>query len=196
MRSPEDWVDLDRLKGHLKFYQDADGVFPGSEQDLTLADCISAAVRWCAAYTSLPLVQETLTIPVAPPPGLDQPLCLPRVVYPTSIAAVRHWPDERRASDGTAVPEQQVGRMERVGSSKDRAPFIRVWPTASWPDAGPGGWEVDVVKDVTYDGSEGDAIAMAVIQCARDFYDAGSVKERRSAAEALLSPFRYKGTGQ
>lgn len=194
MKNAADWLDLDRLKEHLNFYRDGDGVFVGSDNDLKLADCTAAAAAWAADYTGLPLLRETISVAAAPPAGHDQPLYLPRIVYPVEIAAVRYWPDEGRGAPGTEVQAADVGRMVRV-TPTDRAPFVRVWPAAAWPDLGPGGWEVDVTKDVTYQDRGADSIAMAIIQAARDFYDGGQVKERKTAAQALLNPYRYKGTG-
>lgn len=200
MRTPEDWVDLDRLKAHLQFAWDPETqTFPGHEQDLVLADCIAAAVRWCAGYTGLPLVEETLTVRCPPPPALDEPLTLPgRVVCPVRVSAVRYWPDDRRDRAGTVVDEASVGLMERVGWPGTRDPALRVWPAEDglWPSLGPGGWEVDVLKDRGYEGAEGDAVAMAVIQCARDYFEGHTIMERRTAAEHLLRPFRYMGAGK
>ena len=210
MQTPEDWVDLDRLKGHLNFYQDEHGVFVGSEKDGVLSDCIAAAIRWCAAYTGLPLVEETLTVPCPPPSDLDQPIELPYpVVYPVRVAEARYWPDARRDKAGTRLQAEQrdaqgmvtqaaqFGRMETTGPPGTRAPCILLWPLeAGWPSLGEGGWEVDVVKDRDYEGKEGDAVAMAAIQCARDFYEGGAVMERKTAAMHLLNPFRYKGAGK
>ena len=200
MQTPEDWVDLDRLKGHLNFPWDPDTqTYIGHEQDMVLSDCIAAAVRWCAAYSGLPLVEETLVVECRPPAALDQPVSLPyRIVYPVRIAAMRYWPDVKRAKDGTPVDDALVGRMERSGPAGTRDPGIQVWPAegAAWPALGEGGWEVDVVKDRGYDGKEGDAVAMAVIQCARDLYEGGQIMERKTAAMHLLNPFRYKGAGK
>ena len=196
MRIPSDWCDLKRLKSHLNFAQDENGEFIGSEKDLVLADCIAAAVGWCSHYTGLPLVRETLTLDVSPPSALTEPLYLPQILYPVSISGARYWADERRDVAGeNATP--QIGEMERIGSSGERAVCLRVWPVeAGWPDLGPGGWQVDVVKDVTLNDVPADMVSMAVIQCARDYFEAGAVMERKTAAMHLLRGVRYKGVGR
>ena len=190
-----DWCSLDRLKHHLNMYRDASGNFVGTEQDVKLIDCIEGAVKWCAQYTRLPLLETDVHIRFQPAPDRTEPVVLKNLLYPVNITSGRWWSidDPRRLKRASALDEIPVvgGRQwepvyDNQGLS-DISSVVKVFPPGDeWPDAS----IVELTFKTKVPVQDNPQITNAVILVAKDLYDGPSVMERRTAAEHLLLRFR------
>ena len=213
------WCSVDRLKEHLSFYKDEQGLFTNTEQDTKIADCIQGAVSWCSAYTGLPLIERIKQYRFDArdrPSDIKIPMFLEGVV---GFAGVRNlWivPENELGADWVRANDSDNYQTPYNWITESQQGFFRqnwlVYPgwdythrTLQWPPL-ENGLVIDVIEDIPAtrniqtDEAQGGtktrvyrdytAVTSAVILLARDLYDGGGVKERRSTAEHLLDPFK------
>ena len=195
-----DWVSLERLKASLNFYKDAEGNYPNTDQDTKLVDAIEGAVSWVASYTGLPLLEREITCSF-PREYIYNPadgLYLRKVLYFDRVSGLRSFPHKTRLQ--RPIPADTLPNEWRP-ISKGRVSDWLIYPPgnpAKWPltDAQGnemlGGIDLDIVTSVPVAGHP--EIVSAIILTARDLYDMPAMMERRTAAEHLLHPFRYRTT--
>ena len=205
------WCSVDTFKSHLEYARDADGNFSYNELDTKIVDCIEGAVSWCSRYTGLPLIKRIRPyVFMANQLDYTQPLRCNGVVSFSGVNTIWNFPD----AEGLVNPEritpfhwQYIG--DPTYSVLDWLIYApvrnreRIWPATT------GRYVVEVIEDVKVSpnqqfgsdpGSDSplgthidrSAIVNAVILTARDIFESGYIKEKKTPAEFLLKPFKIR----